>query len=394
MKPTTRVFDARRSHMHLQQSLRRVMAGGAIAVTLGFASSAAASDNKDARDELLRALDGMDETAGRIAPIADVRPSSPGSAVANVADVSSAVADKAGAGGGAEVAPDDTVRPRSRGVDAHHGDADPTTAAGGGGALPGALLADAGAAVADDAPVRGVTARASGKLPKAETTEKTSGTPMASLAERDVEKSANGGWLPVGLALSALAGVAIWLKRRATVGAGRRGLEIETLGTTRVLGKHAVSLVKIGGRVLVVGHGDKGLTLLTELDEGDVPSLGGDKQTTDDLLPIGGERANTAFGAAVAAGAGTKAAATHARTTSPRAGGVDTGAGSFIERVSRMRAGWKAEGGRPARHLDDDPFHAALMEEAPIDELQRLDDRAQIRERLEQLRRRAPVAVA
>lgn len=388
MKSMTRVFGSRRDGVQMPGAIRRVMAGGVIAATLGMASTAAASDSRDARDELLRALDGMDETAGRIAPIADRRAPSSGSAVPDAARAAPT------AGEIAEVVTDDTARPRSRGVDAHDGSTAPAGATSGGGALPGALLADASAVMASDSSVGGVTTRASSKLQRSESKEGTSGTPMASLADRDVEKTANGGWLPVGLALSALAGVAFWLKRRATGGAGRRGLEIETLGTTRVLGKHAVSLVKIGGRVLVVGHGDKGLTLLTELDEGDVPSLGGEKLASDDLLPIGGERTSSALGTALAAGSNSKASASNARAASARAGGVETGAGSFIERVSRMRAGWKAEGGRPARHLEDDPFHAALMEEAPIDELQRLDDRAQIRERLEQLRRRAPVAVA
>jgi len=155
-----------------------------------------------------------------------------------------------------------------------------------------------------------------------------------------------------------------------------------------------VSLVKIGGRVLVVGHGDKGLTLLTELDEGEIPSFNRDKQAGDELLPIGGAAPVPAGVYAKKNGVDGSSVLGLSRSADSRTGGVETGAGSFIERVSRMRAGWKAEGGRSAHHLEDDPFHAALMEEAPIDELQRLDDRAQIRERLEKLRRRSAVAVA
>ncbi len=377
MKSMTRVFGSRQNEASTRCAFRRLMAGGAIAAMLGLTSTAAASD---ARNEFLRVLDGMDETAGRIAPIAGVRAPVPVPESAKLPDEAAS-----------HTATDNDARPRVDGALEHR--VSQSLGSEEGGPAPAAAIADAGVTARHDS-ARGVTARSSVKLAKSESAEKSTGTPMTSLSDRDVEKTANGGWLPVGMALLALAGVAFWLKRRATGSAGRRGLEIETLGTTRVLGKHAVSLVKIGGRVLVVGHGDKGLTLLTELDEGEIPSFNRDKQAGDELLPIGGAAPVPARVYAKKNGMDGSSVLGLSRSADSRTGGVETGAGSFIERVSRMRAGWKAEGGRSAHHLEDDPFHAALMEEAPIDELQRLDDRAQIRERLEKLRRRSAVAVA
>ncbi len=170
-------------------------------------------------------------------------------------------------------------------------------------------------------------------------------TPLDSLRERDGDSNASTSYLLVGLALLGLGAVAWWLKRRATRGNpwAAAAHSMETIAVHRVAGKHMVGLVRVPGRVLVVGINDKGLTLLTELDESDV----------------------TGVEATVAAGA---------------VAGAEND--SFADRFARLRDSFNAGKNR-------DPFQAALEEEeAPVDELMRLDERAAIRERLEALRTR------
>jgi len=84
------------------------------------------------------------------------------------------------------------------------------------------------------------------------------------------------GYLSVGIALLLFAGIGLWLKKRAqATGTLRNNPTIETLASTRVGGKHVVSLIRVAGRILVVGMGENGLNLLTEMDEaemnGEVP---------------------------------------------------------------------------------------------------------------------------
>lgn len=221
--------------------------------------------------------------------------------------------------------------------------------------------------LAEAAPIRARTAPAASPVvprttpkthqptgtPLAEATSKRGTTPLGS-ATRDEKATSDSAssWAMVGLSLIALFAVAVWLKRRpssanswsqmARSGSG----QIETLSTSRIFGKHMVGLVRVGGRVLVVGYSDKGLTLLTELDENEL--LDGAPEAPLDIEPVGR---------------------------------------SFVDKIAAMRKGWKEEASRP------DPFQEALANDAPVDELVRLDERAAIRERLEALRRRS-IAVA
>jgi flagellar biogenesis protein FliO len=173
---------------------------------------------------------------------------------------------------------------------------------------------------------------------------------LKSLRERQAKKEANqttpmGAWLMVGLALLALGGVAWWLKRRAARGTpwAAAANRMETIATHRVTGKHMVSLVRVPGRILVLGLNDKGVNLLTELDENDLDAV----------------RSFTEEGETPA---------------------LDTA--SFADRLGQLRDRVKDR---------RDPFRGALVEEdeAPVDDLLRLDERAAIRERLDALRRRS-----
>lgn len=156
------------------------------------------------------------------------------------------------------------------------------------------------------------------------------------------------GYMIVGVFLLLMAGAAVWIKRRAAKGnpLGSHG-RMKTLDVHRVAGKHSVALVSVAGRILVLGMGEKGLTLLTELDESELGKT---------------------------------------QVTRPAAVGEaepETGAGSFLARLNSLRDRFQAE------PETKDPFQEALEESAPIDELVRLDERAAIRQRLEALRKRS-----
>ncbi len=275
---------------------------------LGFMalSGAALADTDPARQRLLAALDGLAEASGSAVEKTAPAPVQAPIAAANVPEAEAALT-----------------------------------------ALPQAALAEATVAEATLAPA--TTGEAVAPPP---TRRK---TPLGALNDREVETNGQSGWMAVGVALLALTGVAFALKRTARKTVAAKGLAIETLASARVSGKHAVSVVRVGGRVLVVGQSEQGLTLLTELSDDELPS--NQKPARSEAAPA-----------------------------------VDTGAGSFVERVNRMRAGWKdtkGERGEKGAGFPTDPFHAALMKDAPVDELTRIDERAQIRERLEALRRRS-----
>lgn len=174
-------------------------------------------------------------------------------------------------------------------------------------------------------------------------------TPLSELRDRDRDSASSPsmGYTLVGIFLLGLAGLAIWLKRRAAKGAAwaDKTASIETLAQARIAGKHTVSVVRVAGRVLVLGVSDgHGVNLLTELEDNELN--------------------RSAEGGQLAA--------------APRDDG-----NSFMDRIARLRGGFGKE--RVAR----DPFHEALEEDAPVDELMRLDERAAIRERLEALRSRS-----
>ena len=81
----------------------------------------------------------------------------------------------------------------------------------------------------------------------------------------------SGGYIAVGAALLLLTGVGFWLKKRANSSlSNNKAGTIETIATARLAGKHVISLVRVPGRILVIGMGEKGLSLLTELDDSEM----------------------------------------------------------------------------------------------------------------------------
>lgn len=210
---------------------------------------------------------------------------------------------------------------------------------------------------AELAPVAAVTpqtAPAPAKAEKEAEPAKKKGTPLkkSTPIDRVGEKATTGpglGYIMVGALLLLLGGLAFWLKKRAARASplGKHG-RMKTLDVHRVGGKHHVALVKVADRILVLGMGEKGLTLLTELEENE---LGQSTQVT--------------------------------RVADPKEAAPDAGAGSFLARLNSLRDRFQTE------PETKDPFQEALEESAPVDELVRLDERAAIRERLEALRRRS-----
>lgn len=361
--------------MNIQNRISTFWAAAAVLVSASGGALAQVPDQQ----KLLDTLDAMAAATGELAPIRAPRPVAAATDDLRVADVEPArvdseridpvVVEAVNVVGAVEAVPAPAV-PHLAGAPAEAAlpAATPRHARPGG--MQAAEAGDAfGETSAEEPTTRELTAQE----------KKAAGTPLAALKDREIESSGRVGWLAVGMALALLAGVTAWLKRRTTKTATMAGLRIETISTTRLGGKHAVSLIKVGGRVLVVGQGEKGLTLLTELDD----------EEAAPAAPSAAPRGLSSIsGTALGVAANTNGSA------------VETGAGSFVEKVTRLRAGWKdpaatskAASNKSGIRFPTDPFHAAMLDDAPVDELQRLDERAQIRERLEQLRRRS-VAVA
>jgi flagellar biogenesis protein FliO len=366
--------------MNIQNRISTFWAAAAVLVSASGGALAQVPDQQ----KLLDTLDAMAAATGELAPIRAPRPVAAATDDLRVADVEPArvdseridpvVVEAVNVVGAVEAVPAPAV-PHLAGAPAEA-------------ALPAAMLPAATPRHARSGGMQAVEAGdALGETTADEPTtreptaqeKKAAGTPLAALKDREIESSGRVGWLAVGMALALLAGVTAWLKRRTAKTATMAGLRIETISTTRLGGKHAVSLIKVGGRVLVVGQGEKGLTLLTELDD----------EEAAPAAPSAAPRGLSSIsGTALGVAANTNGSA------------VETGAGSFVEKVTRLRAGWKdpaatskAASNKSGIRFPTDPFHAAMLDDAPVDELQRLDERAQIRERLEQLRRRS-VAVA
>ena len=93
-------------------------------------------------------------------------------------------------------------------------------------------------------------------------------------AQASVTASGLNGWLAIGLVLVVMAGTAVWLKRKSRPAGLPSAEDIKPLAVTRLWGKHSIGLVKVSGRILVVGLGESGMSLLTELEEADVLSAG------------------------------------------------------------------------------------------------------------------------
>jgi len=80
----------------------------------------------------------------------------------------------------------------------------------------------------------------------------------------------------LALALLLAAAGAAWLLARQRRGQGGRAAALrglEVIQTLRLGGRFQVALVRAPGRLLVLGLSDKGVTLLTELDEDALPAL-------------------------------------------------------------------------------------------------------------------------
>ena len=91
-------------------------------------------------------------------------------------------------------------------------------------------------------------------------------------AQGSVTASGLNGWLAIGLVLILMASAAVWLKRKSRPAGLPSADDIKPLAVTRLWGKHSIGLVKVSGRILVVGLGESGMSLLTELEEADVLS--------------------------------------------------------------------------------------------------------------------------
>ena len=178
---------------------------------------------------------------------------------------------------------------------------------------------------------------------------KSSKRPLDVLRERgeDSGETSNSSFILLGLFLVTIVVFALWMKRRRGGAVlQRRSASIETIATTRVLGKHAISLVRVPGRVLVLGSTDKGMSLLTELSE----EAFNREMKKDD--------------------------------SADAANGND-----FSRRLERLYEDFP--GSSPA---GSETSRQASTEAAPIDELlhnQRSDERGAIRERLSSLRAKA-----
>jgi LPXTG-motif cell wall-anchored protein len=160
-------------------------------------------------------------------------------------------------------------------------------------------------------------------------------------------ETSNSSFVLLGLFLVTIVVFSLWMKRRrggrATL---RQSATIETIATNRVFGKHAISLVRVPGRVLVLGSTDKGMSLLTEISE---EAFNRDMMD-DDAVDAPNEH-------------------------------------GFASRLQRLYDNF--QGTSPS---GDETFQQASSAPAPIDELlgnRRPDERGAIRERLSSLRAKA-----
>jgi len=179
--------------------------------------------------------------------------------------------------------------------------------------------------------------------------KKSSKRPLDVLREREEAPgtSSNSSFVLLGLFLVTIVVFSLWMKRRKGGGAKlRRSATIETIATNRVFGKHAISLVRVPGRVLVLGSTDKGMSLLTEISAEAFSRDMKDDDTAD----------------------------------APDESG-------FASRLQRLYDNF--QGTTPA---GQETLHQASTASAPIDELlsnRRSDERGAIRERLSSLRAKA-----
>ena len=177
-------------------------------------------------------------------------------------------------------------------------------------------------------------------------------TPLSALKERETAegRDSNMGMLATGMFLVGIVLIALWLKRRrGNVPGGRKTATIETIATSRLFGKHAISLVRVPGQILVLGASDKGMTLLTQLDEADF--------------------------------------AKSAAATDMDDPGIKSG---FTQRLQNLCEGFQ---GQPSAHDTMDraeQLRRALNDDgAPVDQLLVSDERTAIRQRLSAMRGKA-----
>jgi flagellar biogenesis protein FliO len=209
--------------------------------------------------------------------------------------------------------------------------------------------------------------------------------------------------------LLALLGGVFWLVRRtgrlenhkgfgrlaksfAKLGLGSRGRMIEVLQTHHLGPKKSISVVKVGGRTLVLGITSESINLIAQLDgvpsasqaNGELDDLGEEIARASDQSPDAGF-ADLLFGAgssAGAAGASRPSVAPSAQSAGPAAQAI-----SALRAAAGAAAGAAARGaaslGGPHAGAGATAAEPAMSVHAPIDARPSASVRAQIRSRLE-----------
>ena len=175
-------------------------------------------------------------------------------------------------------------------------------------------------------------------------------SPLGALKEREKTegRDSNMGLFTMGSFLLAIVLFALWMKKRKGQSpASRKAATIETIATSRLFGKHAISLVRVPGQILVLGASDKGMTLLTQLDEA----------TFDQSM------------AAEEADPGAKS--------------------GFSQRLQSLCEGFQPSASAHETMDRKEQLRRALNDSAPVDQLLVSDERSAIRQRLSAMRGKA-----
>ena len=109
--------------------------------------------------------------------------------------------------------------------------------------------------------------------------------PAAALPAQPQNTPDSGGFVRVVMMLTVLIGGAVawfFMRRRQLAKGGGTTKSLALIGTVKIAGRWQVALVKVPGKTLVLGATDKGLSLLSELD--DELELGQDETEHDELV--------------------------------------------------------------------------------------------------------------
>ena len=101
----------------------------------------------------------------------------------------------------------------------------------------------------------------------------TSGTTATTAEVAPPPQGGQSGGARIVMMVTVLGGLAlawVFMRKRQTNKAGKDGPAMSLVGQLRVGGRWQVALVKVPGKTLVLGATDKGLNLLTTIDEGDL----------------------------------------------------------------------------------------------------------------------------